>query len=93
MLLSSPVLAQQQQGSGYGPDMWNDGWNGWFLGPFMMIFVFAVLVVAVVPLARWLIRAGHNHSKKTPADILKERFARGEIDEEEFEERKRVVSE
>ena len=30
---------------------------------------------------------------RTPLDILKERFARGEIDKQDFEERRRVLGE
>lgn len=98
LLFSSPVLAQQQQGPGYGPHMWNGEWHGWFFGPIMMIVFIAVAVVAIVLLMRWLGGRGHGgalHSPpdKTPIDMLKERFARGEIDKEEFEERKRVLSE
>jgi putative membrane protein len=31
--------------------------------------------------------------RRTPLDILKERFARGEIDKQEYEERRRVLGE
>ena len=56
------------------------------------------LLVVVVLLVRWLGASGHGgvlHTPpgKTPLDILKERFARGEIDKEEFEERRRVLGE
>lgn len=98
LLFSSPVLAQQQQGPGYGPYMWNGGWHGWFFGPIMMIVFIAVVVVVIVLLVRWLGGPGHGGAlhhppDKTPIDILKERFARGEIDKEEFEERRRVLGE
>ena len=35
----------------------------------------------------------HAPPAQTPLDILRERFARGEIDKDEFEERRRVLSE
>ncbi len=96
-LWSSPVLAQQQ-GPGYGPHMWDGGWHGWFFGPIMMIVFIAVAVVVVVLLVRWLGSPGHGGTQhqlpsKAPLDILNERFARGEIDKEEFEERRRILGE
>lgn len=73
-------------------------WYGMFFGPLMMIVVLATVVVVAVLLVRRL--GGSDHSMtphhppvRTPLDILKERFARGEIDTEEFEERRRVLGE
>jgi len=96
---SSLALAQQPQSPNYGPHMWSGGWHGWFFGPIMMIVFIAVAVVVVVLLVRWFGGTGHgavHHAPlpgKTPLDILKERFAKGEIDKEEFEERRRVLGE
>ena len=65
----------------------------------MMILFVAVVVVLVVLAIRWLGSSGHGAAQhtlppaKAPLDILKERFARGEIDKEEFEERSRVLGE
>ncbi len=81
------------------PHFWGGGW-GWghmIFGPLMMIaFVGAIVVVAVL-LIRWLgggstAPAAPPPARKTPLDILQERFARGEIDKEEFEERQRLLS-
>ncbi|WP_210239094.1 SHOCT domain-containing protein [Mesorhizobium sp. B2-9-1] len=78
----------------YGPGMmwWGGGWAMIF-GPLFMILFFVVLVGAVT---RWQRGPGavppHQTSPgRTPLDILKERFARGEIDKNEFEERRRVL--
>jgi putative membrane protein len=66
-------------------------------GPLFMILVLAIVIAVAVLLVRWLggpWQAPGPHqtpSARTPLDILKERFARGEIDKEEFEERRRVV--
>ena len=87
----------QQTGSFYGSHMW-DGGAWMFFGPLMMLVFIAAIVVAVVFLVRWLGASGHGMAShtppgKTPVDILKERFARGEIDKEEFEERRRALGE
>ncbi len=76
-----------------------------FFGPLIWILFIAIAVVLVIVLMRWLGGTGVGasllpppsgktpSSGKTPLDILKERFARGEIDKEEFEERRRVLGE
>jgi putative membrane protein len=67
-------------------------------GPLMMILVLAAVIAVAVLLVRWLggpwqgtVPPHHTTPGRTPLDILKERFARGEIDKEEFEERRRVL--
>ncbi len=98
ILTPAVALAQQTQGPSYGSHMWNGGSHGWFLGPIMMVVLIAVAVVVVVLLIRWLGAPGHGGAPqsppgKTPLDILKERFAHGEIEKEEFEERRRLLGE
>ncbi|MCR8913283.1 hypothetical protein FDP08_08000 [Marinobacter panjinensis] len=75
---------------------WHYGW-GWghmFFGLLMMILFWGGIIFAIV----YAIRAthsgsGHRHpSDKTSLDILNERFARGEIDQQEFEEKKKLIS-
>lgn len=87
---------------GWGPHMmgWGGGWLGMILGPLFMILVLALVIAAAVLLVRWLGGPWHSAAPhqpptpvRTPLDILKERFARGEIDREEFEERRRTLNE
>lgn len=96
--LTGTALAQQTRQPpywGHGHPMW-DGHYGWFMGPIMMIIVFAIIITIVVLLVRWLSGSGRAAPSpapggKSPTDILKERFAKGEIDKKEFEERKKVL--
>lgn len=84
-----------------GPGMWWDGaWWPMMIGPLFMILFLAVLFAAVILLVRWVGGSGQTtmlpqraSPGRTPLDILKERFARGEIDRNEFEERRRVLGE
>jgi putative membrane protein len=101
--LFEPAWAQSTPGGGgygYGPQMmwWDGGWSMMFFGPLFMIVTLAAVIAAIVFLVRWL--GGMPGSGpllppagKTPLDILKERYARGEIDKTEFEERRRVLGE
>ena len=73
---------------------WGDGWGGYggmpgmFFGPVMFV-IFVALCAAVVYL---LVRALNIGRRDEHAiDILKERYARGEIDQAEFEERRRSL--
>ena len=97
LCLTVPAWAQQA-GPPYGPDMmWPGGWYGMmFLGPVMMLLFIAAVVVLVVLAVRWLGGTGGaapRASQSRALEILKERFARGEIDKEEFEERRRALGE
>lgn len=86
----------------YGPQMmWGGGWYGMIFGPIFMILILVVIIAAVVLIVRWLGGPWQHPAPpphypqpgRSPLDILKERFARGEIDKEEYEERRRVLGE
>ena len=77
---------------------WHPGvrWPYYLFGPLMWIVCIVVVVVLVVLAIRWLGRSGYLSfipPVKTPLDILQERFARGEIDKEEFKERRHLLGE
>lgn len=76
-------------------------WYGMIFGPIMMIAVLVTIIIVAVFLMRWLGGGGfpfghqpppYQRPKKPALEILEGRFARGEIDKEEFEEKKRLLS-
>jgi putative membrane protein len=74
------------EGTGFGMG------GGMFFG---MIF-WVLILIGIAALVIWAIRKsdGANVAPQTESalDILKKRYAKGEIDKEEFEEKKRLVS-
>ncbi|MFW5851505.1 MAG: SHOCT domain-containing protein [Bacteroidota bacterium] len=61
---------------------WGMGWT-WIIG-----FILLIIVILLVYRLLQIHNQSNTHSK-SPLDILKERYAKGEIDKEEFEERKK----
>jgi putative membrane protein len=83
----------------WGPQMmWGGGWYGMILGPLFMVLVIGIVIVVAALIVRsiggpWQGAAAPHHPPpgRGPIEILRERFARGEIDKNEFEERRRVL--
>lgn len=68
------------------------GSNGFdIFGGLSMLIFWALLILGVIALIRYLTKSESSTSGKTPLDILKERYARGEIDKKEFEEKKKDI--
>ncbi|SHH99953.1 SHOCT domain-containing protein [Desulfofustis glycolicus] len=99
-ILLSPAFAQS---GGYRTGhMWGGMMGDWGMGWFGMIFMllFWVLVIAgIVFLVRWLVqgRGGRDRfdagTGSQAMEILKQRYARGEISKDEFESMKKEILE
>ncbi len=90
---------------GYGFDYL--GWGGW-LGIILMVVFWVLVITLIVLGIRWLIRSDRNSrlsggpgvgpgwgggpSPDDPLEILRQRYARGEIDDEEFERRRKTLT-
>lgn len=77
------------------PSYWDYGWGYGHMmyGGFWMIVFWGGLLILAFLLARWLAPEHRNRAEPTitALHILQERFARGEIDEAEYDARKRVL--
>lgn len=68
-------------------------WGLWGVGMMLMMLVFWGVVIAGLVLAvRWLARRTGEGRSDSALEILRQRYARGEIDRDEFEARKRDLT-
>ncbi len=95
MLTALPAAAQRYSD---GPGAWhhNFGAGHMLFGGLMMILVFGAIVALIFLLVRSV--GGANASSRPPSqnrsplDILDERYARGEIDREEYQQRRQDLT-
>ena len=64
--------------------MWN-GMGGW------MFLWWILIIVVIIGAVTFFVRQGNANREKSALDILKERYARGELSKQEFEEKKRDI--
>jgi putative membrane protein len=84
--------------------MWHGGYGVaaglGLIGGILILVWWILVIIGIVMFVRWVLRGGrrengpvmrhwHGGSEKTPLDIVKERYAKGEIDKQEFEEKKK----
>ena len=94
-------MMQMMWGGGSSPlgfnstnNMMNFGYGFGSFGLIFMILFWVLIIAGIVALIRWLASQsrGFRGDEKTPLDVLKGRYAKGEIDKKEFEEKKKDLS-
>ncbi len=89
------ILAQMGPGSGRHMDGWDDGPSWWMVIPMVIVglAVIAVVVWAIIAITRAnRTPPAAPPTGPSPLEVLNLRYARGEIDTADFEERKRQLS-
>jgi putative membrane protein len=96
LVAATPAFAQADPDPGW---VWHYGWGMgglMFGGGLVMLLFWGGLILLAVLLVRWLggmaPPAAGDRPRQGAIEVLEERYARGEIDQQEFESRRRVLT-
>ncbi len=70
---------------------WNGYWPMHVFGPLMMLLFFVLCGTMMFFMMRGMMGTGGKADSRYTLDILKQRFARGEISQAQYEEQRRVL--
>jgi putative membrane protein len=70
--------------------MWGEGW-GWGFGMLSMVGLWILVIVGLVLVVKWVGSASDRSGpvRESALEVLKKRYAKGEIGREEFDQKKR----
>jgi putative membrane protein len=72
---------------------WNGmGWGGWIMMTVTVVAFWVLVVAVVVALVRSVNRDSVRRPPKDALELLDERFARGEIDEADYNHRRELLT-
>jgi putative membrane protein len=77
--------------------LWGFGLGGFWVVTIIKVLLGVLVIIALIYLIKWLAAQGGADRQPLPPreesalDILNKRYARGEINKEEFEERKKAL--
>ena len=94
LLVPVMVAAQDRPyewGWGMHPMGWM--WGAWGIGMMLIMLAFwGAVIVGLVLGIRWLVSQGKESRSDSALEILRQRYARGEINKDEFEAKKRDLT-
>ncbi|MEW6569742.1 MAG: SHOCT domain-containing protein [Nitrospirota bacterium] len=83
-------------GGGMGPGMMGWGYGMGWLWTIITIAFWVLVIIGIIFLIRWLAVSSktrqEGRGEDSALDILRKRYARGEINKEEFEQRKKDLT-